>query len=215
LAAVIALGLAGALAIAVVLAVIYLSLRGQPDEMAPGYAAPFASFPNATLAAGDDLLLVSADNKMALYVPQGAYPHPATFILTPRPAEAMPLPVDSDSIRLFPEDVWMVLADGQLAGDVRFDQPVLICYWLDRAAEGYGQDSWAQARVQYFDPSAVESPWVDLPAQGGWEQTQVCAAVDHLSLFALALPRVAPEPAPAVPHSVSTPAIFPYEIPSP
>lgn len=197
------------------LVVIYLSLRGQPAETAPGYELPFAAFPNATLVPGEDLLLVSADNMMALYVPGGAYPLSATFILTPRPAETMPVPVDSNTIRLYPQDVWMVLSDGKLAGEVQFDQPVLLCYWLDRAAEGYGPAARAQARVQSFDPSAAGDPWIDLPPQTGWDPEQVCAAVEHLSLFSLAMPRVAPEAAPAEPHSASTPSVFPYEIPGP
>lgn len=211
LRAVVLLALTGIVSVTVTLGLIYWSLSDSPEEIAPGYALPFASFPNATLVPGEDMLLVSADGVVGLYVPAGAYMEPATFILTPRPADITPQAIDSETARVHPYDVWMLLSDGQLAGDVFFESPVLFCYWLDKAADANGGAGRSQARIQRFDPNANADPWIDLPAQGGWEPGQVCAALEHLSLFALALPRVAPELTPSVPHSVPT---EPYAIPT-
>jgi len=90
-------------------------------------------------------------------------------------------------------DLLVLDSNGQVEGNVAFDQPILVCFRLTPDLETLRQANPAAVSIQWFDDQPEALAWVDMAGRPGWVQGQLCTSVDHLSLFALVV-RVAPTP---------------------
>ena len=131
-------------------------------------------------------LAETRDRSIAVYVPEQAFPHGGRLIVQPRRAELIPDRVSNDIERLLAVDLLVIDASGDVISGVVFEAPPLLCFRLEENHQTLAFSGQAEINIQRFDDANVPWAWVDMPPVPGWEEQQVCAELDHLSLFALA-----------------------------
>jgi hypothetical protein len=130
-------------------------------------------------------LAETRDRRIAVYVPEQAFPRGGRLIIQPRRPELIPERVSQEAERLLAVDLLVIDASGAVVPDVEFNVVPLLCFRPLVNQLALADAGQAAIRVQRYDESLVPGVWVDMDPVMGWEQGQVCASLDHLSLFAL------------------------------
>jgi hypothetical protein len=172
------------LGIAVLLLV--MPLLTSPSVPTPGYDLLAMGEVTASILPGQDVLLEAADGSIAFYLPQGSFAESGLLVLRPRPIDLTPIRSDDDYQRVAAVDLLLMDDSGSLRTPVAFSRPGLLCFRLDSQLQEVLAANPSALRVERFaDPAG----WIEMPSAAGWEDSQTCALVDHLSLFALAVAR--------------------------
>lgn len=180
-------------------------LEPPPATSGPGYDVLALGEAVVTLEAGQEQLAVTQDGRVAVYIPQGAMPVSGRLIVRARRPELVPLRVQGSTERLLAVDLLLVLPDGDIETSVPFAAPALLCFSLRPEERALLDSSPGALTVSRYEETAEEPRWVDLPQAPGWQEGQLCAALEHLSLFALTLHRDALAPGADLP--TATPVI--------
>lgn len=130
-------------------------------------------------------LAETRDRRIAVYVPEQAFPQGGRLIIQPRRPELIPERVSLEAERLLAVDLLVIDASGAVVPDVEFNAVPLLCFRPLNNQMALAEAGQAAIRVQRYDESRVPGVWVDMNPVLGWEQGQICAGLDHLSLFAL------------------------------
>jgi hypothetical protein len=130
-------------------------------------------------------LAETRDRRIAVYVPEQAFPQGGRLIVQPRRPELIPERVNQEAERLLAVDLLVIDASGAVVSDVAFHAMPLLCFRPLVNQLTLAETGQAAIRVQRYDESQIPGVWVDMAPVMGWEQGQVCAGLDHLSLFAL------------------------------
>jgi hypothetical protein len=148
-----------------------------------------------------DHFLITPDGLIAIYVQQGAFMNGGTLMLAPRKDAFLPGQGSTDVVRIRGVDLVIMREDGEVLSHVDLDNPILLCYKVDEVLEPlYSLDPNIYT-IQRYDDTRVPSLWVDLEPAPGWEEKQVCSALQELSLYAITA-RL-PEAVPVVPKLVT------------
>lgn len=188
-------------------------LLSPPPEPGPIYDLFEYGEVSAPLDPGVDRLLQTDDQQVALYVPVGAYAGSGTIVLQPRDLQFVPLRVEGSLERVRAVDLLIVDPQGNLVESPSFDVELLLCFKLTDEQQAFQEQDPQSIGIQHFDETALN--WSDLATGPGWEHEQICATIDHFSMFALTVnyPEAEQTPTPTVGPKVgptSTPA--PVEI---
>jgi hypothetical protein len=178
-------------------------LTAPPDDSG-GYDLPILAEASARLAPDANVLLETRDGAVAVFAPMGSYAQTGTLIIQTRRPELVPFQVEQGVERIQAVDLLVLDSNGQVKGNVIFDQPILVCFRLTPDLEALRQADGGAVSIQWFDDQPEALAWVDMPGRPGWLQGQLCTAVDHLSLYALVV-RVAQTPT-ALPATGIAPA---------
>lgn len=180
----------------------------------PGYDVLALGEVSVALHPGDDALLRTQDGIVTVYVPADAYPDEGVLILKAHPVELLPDVSAEESLRFYPVDVYIADRTGSLLEATAFSQPVLLCYLLTEDLIAAWQADPDSVRLERYETSPVPQ-WVSLPWGPGWEQSQLCGSLDHLTLFSLAVDPSAfvqgggAKDFPSAPTVVPPPYLFP------
>jgi len=186
------------------------SLLFPPSELASPYELFSLSQVSEELDSGRDHLVIALDGDVELYLPQGVDLGAGNLVILPRPDEFVPERVGRDRFLKFAVDIFLVRPDGNLVNSISFDPAILLCFRLDPQDLDDRSMGVAHFEVQRYDEERVISDWVTLDPVPGWREDQACSALNHLSLYTLAVTSTisSTEP-PAAKDIESTPAITP------
>jgi len=178
-------GLGGLAFLVVVIVLALPSLAKPPANISDPYEVFSLGDSSEMLDPGRDHLVLSADERVGVYIPTGADLGPGQFLILERRAEFIPGRVDQDLTRLYAVDLLVVRPDGELDGSVGFDSSILLCFQLDAEEESNQLGGEAEYFLQRYTETSGSAAWITLQAAPGWEENQVCSALSHLSLYAL------------------------------
>jgi hypothetical protein len=130
-------------------------------------------------------LAETRDRRIAVYVPEQAFPQGGRLIIQPRRPELIPERVNQEAERLLAVDLLVIDTSGAVVPNVTFNVMPLLCFRPLVNQLALAETGQAEIRVQRYDESQIPGAWVDMVPMIGWEEGQVCAGLDHLSLFAL------------------------------
>jgi hypothetical protein len=130
-------------------------------------------------------LAETRDRRIAVYVPEQAFPRGGRLIIQPRRPELIPERVNQEAERLLAVDLLVIDTSGAVVPNVTFNVMPLLCFRPLVNQLALAETGQAEIRVQRYDESQIPGAWVDMVPMIGWEEGQVCAGLDHLSLFAL------------------------------
>ncbi len=134
------------------------------------------------------------------------------MIMKERRPELVPVRTDGTYSRQLAVDFLFLAPDGSVLTNVSLLNPVLLCFQLTEDQTDAREDDPSAIVVQYFDENVDPAEWLTLPPRAGWEGNQLCAELEHLSLFALATKAVLLDAldlkgaASATPPAISEPA---------
>jgi hypothetical protein len=99
--------------------------------------------------------------------------------------------------------VELVLLDenGEAMEDTDLQNPIALCFTLDEAAWQRYLGAANDFQIQFYDESGVIDRWRSLDITELPENRELCTAVDHLTLFALARVILPTTPTPGGPYS--------------
>ncbi len=169
-----------------------------------------------------DHLVQSTDGRVAVYIPEGADLGPGQFLILERRSEFIPFRLEGAAQRLNAVDLLILRPDGELDGDPVFQGSILLCFFLLDEQVMDINDGLASFIVQNYIESSGGAAWSDLEPSPGWQEGQVCTALQHLSLYALT--RIAAEgetpvpvqtPADALPKELPLPELYGFPSPTP
>lgn len=186
-----------------------------PPTSEPPYSLALPWEASATLVPGADSMLVSQNGDVVLYLPVGAYQGGGLLVLQSRPPELTPFRIQDGYRREMAVDVLILSEEGQVLSGVALSQTALLCFSIGETWVGAMASDQAAVRIQYFDDRPEALNWQDLQIGPGWETGQLCASLDHLSLFAVALLEGSLESAPHLdePPAVDSPDPPLYGVP--
>jgi hypothetical protein len=148
------------------------------------------------LVAGSDVLLETADGAVSVYVPAGAYPYSGTLVIQTRRPELVPFQMADGIERVRSADVLVLNDAREVVPGILFTQQILVCFRLDEALQALREQDPSAVTIDRFNDRPDRLAWEQLEAGPGWEAGQMCASVDHLSLFALSVRRLSGSPTP-------------------
>ena len=134
-----------------------------------------------------DHLLALPDGTVEIYIPQGAYPEGGSLVILPRAGNFIPQAIEDQTLRLLAADIFVVAENGDVRSRVTLERSVLICFALDLEQQLLDREDDIHFSVQRYDESLEPPMWIDLLPSPGWTDGQICAATNHLSLYALAM----------------------------
>jgi hypothetical protein len=161
------------------------SLGSPPADLADPYEVFSLGDSSEILDPSTDHLVQSADDRVAVYIPQGADLGPGQFLILERKAEFIPGRLEPGRIRLHAVDLLVVRPDGELDGDVAFDASLLLCFQLDPEEQKDLEQGGHTYSVQRYLESGGTAAWQTLDPAPGWQGGQVCSTLNHISLYAL------------------------------
>ncbi len=103
------------------------------------------------------------------------------MIVQPRRPELIPERVHQEAERLLAVDLLVIDTSGAVVPNATFDVMPLLCFRPLVNQLVLAETGQAEIRVQRYDESRIPGAWVDMAPVIGWEEGQVCAALDHLS----------------------------------
>lgn len=213
------MGLAAFSFIVVIVALAIPSLAKPPADLNDPYEVFSLGDSSEILDPDRDHLVLNADERVAVYIPQGAQLGPGQFLILERKADFIPGRIDGDVQRLHAVDLLIVRPDGELVGSINFDASLLLCFQLEGSERQELERGAATYSVQRYEETDETAAWHTLDPAPGWQTGQVCAALSHLSLYALARQSSAtetPSVTPAVEQALPKGDIFDlYGIPTP
>lgn len=130
-------------------------------------------------------LAETRDRRIAIYVPEQAFPQGGRLIVQPRRPELVPERVSQEAERLLAVDLLVIDSSGAVVPNAVFNVVPLLCFRPLENQLALAVAGKAAIHVQRYDESQTPGVWVDLATVMGWEEGQICAGLDHLSLFAL------------------------------
>lgn len=158
-------------------------LLSPPPTPGPVYQLFNFGEVSTLLDPGRDQLLELRNRQAALYVPVGAYPSVGTLVMQPRDLEFVPIQSDARNERLMAIDLLILDPNGEIVDRPAFDSDLLLCFRLTEELQAMRSERTESVTVQQFDEQ--ELVWQDIPTGPGWEHDQICATIEHLSIFAL------------------------------
>ncbi|HET7011014.1 MAG TPA: hypothetical protein VFI11_09585 [Anaerolineales bacterium] len=181
----------------------------------PAYDVLALSETRATMAPGDDTLLVTPDGIVAVYVPIGAYPQAGDLVVKSRDLALMPQRAEDEFERFYPVDVF-IEENGTTLDGAAFVSPILLCYLLEPSLQAVVAVNAESVRIQSYLEDDSSRGWSTLAGAPGWMESQICSNVDHLSLFALAIHRsvLVGGVGPKESRTTMPPDLPPYVLPS-
>ena len=186
------------------------SLFFPPSELASPYELFSLAQVSEELDPTRDHLVIALDGDVELYLPQGVDLGAGNLVILPRQDEFVPERVETDSFRKFAVDIFLVRPDGDLVNSISFEPAMLFCFRLDAQDLDDRSLGVAHYEVQRYEEERAISEWVTLDPVPGWREDQACSALNHLSLYALAVtPTISSTEPPAAKDIESTPAIPP------
>lgn len=202
----------GVVAIAITVTILLLPpLLSPPPEPGPIYDLFDYGELSASLDPGIDRLLETHDGQVALYVPVGAYAGAGTMVIQPRDSQFVPLSAEGPVERIRAVDLLILDLDGNLVEAPHFEVELLLCFRLSIELQTMRQADGGSLGVQRFDEGQLN--WLDLSTGPGWDHDQICATIDHLSIFALRITHPEAEATATVgPKVGATSTPFPLEI---
>jgi hypothetical protein len=119
------------------------------------------------------------------------------LVMQPRDLEFVPILIDVEVERVKAVDLLILDAAGEIVPRPAFDADLLLCFRLSDELKRMQTEDAEAVAVQRFDDQ--ELVWLALPTGPGWTHDQICATINHLSIFALAVRHpsdpASPEPA--------------------
>jgi hypothetical protein len=131
-------------------------------------------------------LAETRDRSIAVFVPEQAFPAGGRLILQPRRPELIPDRISNRIERVLAVDLLVIDAAGEVVSDVTFNASPILCFRPNEYYRTMAEAGQSEIFVQRYDEGQIPVAWVKLDLVMGWEGDQVCAGLDHLSLFALA-----------------------------
>ena len=131
-------------------------------------------------------LVEMQDGSIAVFVPVQAFPAGGRLILQPRRSELIPDRISDQVERVLAVDVLVLDAGGEVVSNASFDIAPILCFRPNEYYRTMAEAGQSEIFVQRYADEQIPGSWVDLNHVMGWEGDQVCAGLDHLSLFALA-----------------------------
>ena len=90
------------------------------------------------------------------------------------------------SLSVLAVDMLVLDAGGEVVSNASFDIAPILCFRPNEYYRTLAEAGQSEIFVQRYADEQIPGSWVDLNHVMGWEGDQVCAGLDHLSLFALA-----------------------------
>jgi len=180
--------LVGMFGLAAVLAVrLFLlpTLLAPPPSQAPAYDMFSSGEVSTQVDPAQDRLLISEDGQVALLIPVGAVPVSGTLVMQPRDYELIPARVEGSIERIKAVDILMLDASGKIVQSPTFDPQLLLCFQLSSELQKARDTGTQSVKIQRFDEKPEALKWDDLAVVRGWESTQICSTLNHLSILAL------------------------------
>jgi hypothetical protein len=171
--------------LAVIVALAVPSLGSPPADLVDPYEVFSLGDSSEILDPSTDHLVLSADDRVAIYIPQGAQLGPGQFLILERKADFIPGRVEPGRIRLHAVDLLIVRPDGELDGDVAFEDSLLLCFQLEPEEQLDQEQGGHQYSVQRYIEEDGTANWQTIDAAPGWQAGQVCSTLNHISLYAL------------------------------
>jgi len=194
-------GLAAMSFLVVIVALAMPSLVKPPADLTDPYEVFSLGDSSEMLDPGADHLVLSTDERVAVYIPEGVDLGPGQFLILERREDFIPGRVEPGLLRLHAVDLLVVRPNGELEGSVAFDGSVLLCFQLN-AEDLRDLDRGANTfSVQRYEETGGNLAWRTLDPAPGWQEGQVCSALSHLSLYALVKQGSATE-TPSIPPTV-------------
>jgi hypothetical protein len=142
----------------------------------PGIALTLASCPWQVTVTGDDFMING------------------TLEIAPLAPATIPLPRAGETFIGPLADIRLLDTSGNLIAKPAFANPIEICYiYTPVELARIGSDP-SRLIIEFFD--SATSSWTALPTTLDVANSRVCAAVSHLTMFALAAPAPTPTPQP-------------------
>ncbi len=186
---------AALLTVGVLFVLVVVPLLMPPPPIDPGYQFFSTGEASSRINPDDDLLLGTRDGRVAVYLPAGAYPFPHTLVIQARRQELIPSRVQGNVERRHAIDLLVVQDGGDILTAVNLAKPMLLCFSPSPDLVATQKEGGIELLVQRYDEDSAPARWVDLPLSPGWQESQVCSAIDHFSLFALTVRwSAAPQP---------------------
>jgi hypothetical protein len=180
------------------------TLFTPPSELASPYEVFSLARVSEELDATRDHLIMALDDVVALYIPEGVELGEGNIVILPRQDEFVPDRIDQDGFREYAIDIFLVRPNGDLVNSITFQPAMLLCFQLDAQDVQDRVLGVAQYDVQRYEEVQPNPGWVTLEPATGWQETQVCSALEHLSLYALAIQPTSPATETAVPKSIDS-----------
>ena len=147
--------------------------------------APALAQVTAEVKKGEDVLLISQDYQVYVYIPSVAIKGEGILMITAREADLFPEPEAQRTwYRGVVVNLDMFSHAGKLIESPTFLQPIDICFVLSRDDWKAYQEAPERFDVQYYQVD--DSQWYSLELTTRPEARQICGQIDHLTLFALA-----------------------------
>jgi hypothetical protein len=178
-------GLAALSFLVVIVALAIPSLAKPPADLNDPYEVFSLGDSSEILDPDSDHLVLNADERVAVYIPQGAQLGFGQFLILERRADFIPGRIEGDVERLHAVDLLIVRPDGELVGSVNFDTSLLLCFQLEGSERQEADQGAATFSIQRYEETAENAAWHTLESAPGWQEGQVCSALTHLSLYAL------------------------------
>ena len=160
----------------------------------PGAAIPYEVFTfgesSVKLDPSTDHLIISEDQKVGLYIPIGIELGAGEMVMLPRKLDFVPSVNNEVTERLSAIDLFVVRPDGEVMTTTAVNGSILLCFALTSEQVEQEEQNLATYFIERYDDAQDPPNWIALPPAVGWQEGQACAALDHLSLFALSKRRL-------------------------
>lgn len=212
------IGVLGVAAIATAVFLILRNLSTPPPVYQDVYSINLGGLASVELDTASDHLLALPDESVQVYIPQGSYPPGGSMVILPHASNFIPQALEDQTLRIKAADIFIVSPSGDVQSRVQLDRSILICFTLDSEQRMLDGEDGYHFAVERYDELQDPPAWVELMRSPGWEEGQVCAATNHLSLYAMAVTFPLEEEMPTMtpaPTAIEPPAEEePYGIPT-
>lgn len=181
----IVVGVVGAAVVTAAALVMLRNLSAPPPVYQDVYNINLGGVAKVDLDSATDHLLVLPDETVQVYIPQGSYSQGGSMVMLPHATDFIPQVLEEHTLRLLAADIFIVSTDGEIRSSANLQRSILICFSLDSEQRRLSREEGYDFAVERYDESLDPPGWVGLPESPGWMDGQVCAATDHLSLYAL------------------------------
>lgn len=162
-------------------------LIDPPPEVGPGYDVFGGELTaSTTVEPGKDQLIQLDQGLVAAFIPKDTFGGAGRLILKERRADLVPVRESRSRARELAVDMLFLTPDGEVLSNINLVQPILLCFQLTPEQADQQAADPTSYEVQHYAEYIQPPEWLTLPGQPGWQEGQLCAEVEHLSLFALA-----------------------------